>query len=418
MATFSLDPGSGATARGRVDTVPFQVATTSRAVPDAPTANRGSDNKNQILITTIGINSGGLSHSNGSGRAKIFKGNGDLVAYSVSVGLPQLGTALVAPANEVSFSFPGSGSSQGILSGGVGYRFGLLGTGQASILFGRRANASYSIDLNGFSVSASSNFTDNQGRIFSSHAMMGTATYIMAPSAPNTPTLSSVSTSSISFSIGSLTGTNGDSAITGYRVEYKDSGSTTWSEAISSTTSTSITVSGLAAGTTYDFRVAALNAATAAFGNYGDFSGTLTATTTAAAPVWTDNTLAAFNANIPYSDAVSASNANQYSVSAGDLPSGIDLNSNGTITGTPTVAQESYSFTLRATNTTNGLFISQAFSGTVGGSDQPIKVYVGGSYPGNVNGWINGTVRVFNGSDWVTPIIKVYNGVSWVTPAS
>jgi hypothetical protein len=113
---------------------------------------------------------------------------------------------------------------------------------------------------------------------------------------------------------------------------------------------------------------------------------------------------------------VSATNANTYSISSGTLPSGISLSTSGSVSGTPTNAQQNYSFTIRATNTANGLFISQSFSGTVGGSDQPIKVYAGTSYPGNVNGWVNGTVRVFNGSDWVTPIIKVYNGVSWVTP--
>jgi hypothetical protein len=113
---------------------------------------------------------------------------------------------------------------------------------------------------------------------------------------------------------------------------------------------------------------------------------------------------------------VSASNANIYSISSGSLPSGISLSSSGSVTGTPTEAQEDYSFTIRATNTSNSLFISQSFSGTVGGSDQPIKVYTGPSYPGNVDGWVNGTVRVYDGSNWVIPIIKVYNGVSWVTP--
>jgi hypothetical protein len=332
--------------------------------------------------------------------------------------LPNVGTSI--PSSELTFFFPGTASgivsNPAILNGGVSYRFGMLGTNQAPVVFARQAN-SYNIQLQGFSgVDAFTNFSANQETPFPGYAIMGTVNYIYAPSAPNTPTLSGTSTSSISFSYGSLTGDSGDTYITGYRIEYKNTFSSSW-QLLETTSSTSYTVGGLEPGTSYDFRIAATNLATEAFGNWSAYSGTLTASTEASAPSWTDNTLAAFSANIPYSDSVSALNADIYNVSSGSLPSGISLSSGGSVSGTPTTAQQSYSFTIRATNLTNGLFIDQAFSGTVGGSDQPIKVYVGGSYPGNVNGWINATVRVFNGSDWVTPIIKVYNGASWVTPA-
>jgi len=243
---------------------------------------------------------------------------------------------------------------------------------------------------------------------------MGTVTYIYAPSAPGTPIFSGSSTSSISFSY-SAPANNGGSSITGYVVEYKPSSSSSWIS-YGTTSSTSFSVGGLSSGTSYDFRVAATNLATQTFGNVSAYSGILTASTQAAAPVWIDSTLAGFSFNIPYSDSVSASNADFYSISSGSLPSGISLSSSGSVTGTPTEAQENYSFTIRATNISNGLFISQSFSGTVGGSDQPIKVYAGTSYPGNVGGWINGTVRVYDGSNWIIPIIKVYNGASWVTP--
>ena len=419
MPTFTLSPGSGSILRGRVDSVPFQIAQTSLTVPSAPSANRGYNNVNQILVTNIGIRAGGLSHSGANARAKIFNSGGSVRAFSTLEGLPNVGTA--TPSSEVSFSFPGSSggtsSDQAILSGGVGYRFGMLGINQAPVVFARQAN-SYDIQLQGFSgIDAFTSFSANQGTPFPSYAIMGTATYIYAPSAPNTPSLSSVSTNSISFSYGSLTGDDGGSSVTSYRVEYKAASSPTW-ELAGNTSSTFFTVSGLQSGTSYNFRVAAINYATTVFGNWSAYSGTLTASTEASAPIWTDNTLAGFSFNIPYSDSVSATNADFYAVSAGSLPSGISLSSSGLVSGTPTDAQENYSFTINAYNSANGLFVSQSFSGTVGGSDQPIKVYSGTSYPGNVNGWINGTVRVFNGSDWVTPIIKVYNGASWVTPAS
>ena len=416
MPTFTLSPGSGSILRGRVDSVPFQIAQTSFSADSAPSSNRGYDNVNQILVTSIGIRAGGLSHSSGNARAKIFNSGGSVRAFSTLQGLPNVGTSI--PSSEVSFSFPGTsgGTSSGpaILSGGVSYRFGMLGTSQAPIVFARQAN-SYNIQLQGFSgIDAFTSFSANQGTPFPSYAIMGTVTYIYAPSAPGTPSFSGASTSSISFSY-SAPGNNGGSSITGYIVEYKASSSGSWQSA-GTTSSTSFTVSGLSSGTSYDFRVAATNAATAVFGNWSAYSGTLTASTEASAPSWVDNTLGPFSFNIPYNDSVSATNANTYSISSGTLPSGISLSTSGSVSGTPTNAQQNYSFTIRATNTANGLFISQSFSGTVGGSDQPIKVYAGTSYPGNVNGWVNGTVRVFNGSDWVTPIIKVYNGVSWVTP--
>jgi hypothetical protein len=418
MPSFTLSPGSGSILRGRVDSVPFQIAQTSLSAPSAPSANRGYNNVNQILVVNIGIRAGGLSHSSGRARAKIFNSGGSVRAYSTLENLPNVGTAI--PSSEITFFFPGTAdgvvSSSAILSGGVSYRFGMLGITQAPIVFARQAN-SYDIQLQGFSgIDAFTSFSANQGTPFSGHAIMGTVNYVYAPSAPNTPTLSSTSTSSISFSYGSLTGDSGDTFVTGYRIEYKLAASSSW-ELLTTTSSTSFTASGLTAGTSYNFRIAATNLATEAFGNWSAYSGTLTASTQAAAPVWVDNTLAGFSFNIPYSDSVSASNANFYSISSGSLPSGISLSSSGSVTGTPTEAQENYSFTIRATNTSNNLFISQSFSGTVGGSDQPIKVYTGTSYPGNVDGWVNGTVRVYNGSAWVVPIIKVYNGVSWITPS-
>jgi hypothetical protein len=419
MPSFRIDVGSGTTFRGQLTSVPFQVAQTSRPVPDAPTGQRGYNNANKILVVQANISTGGIGHSNGKARAKIWKSNDDFLAFSTLEDLPNVGTAVVAPTNSMSYFFPGTASGTSspaaILDGGSSYRFGLLGTTQQPIAIPRRSTTSYSIHRQ-TSGSATSSFSATNTSDFASSAIIGTIDYVVAPTAPSAPTASNVTTSTMTINVPTYTGDNGGASISGYRLEFKYSSGTEWFE-WGTDTASSFDITGLDAGTSYNFRLAAINAATEAFGNWSAYSTSLTVSTSAAAPSWTDNTLAAFNANIPYSDAVSASNANQYSVSAGTLPTGITFNTDGTVTGTPTVAQQAYDFTLRATNTTNSLFISQTFSGTVGGSDQPIKVYVGGSYPGNVNGWINGTVRVFNGSDWVTPIIKVYNGASWVTPA-
>jgi hypothetical protein len=131
--------------------------------------------------------------------------------------------------------------------------------------------------------------------------------------------------------------------------------------------------------------------------------------TTGSAPVWSDNTLAGFQAGTAYSDAVSATNGPTYSVSAGSLPTGISLNtSTGAITGTPTVGGQSYSFTLRATNGVG--FVSQAFSGTVAApaSAGKWRVWTGSA-------WVVAPLKVWNGSTWVNSSVKVWNGSAWVT---
>lgn len=87
-------------------------------------------------------------------------------------------------------------------------------------------------------------------------------------------------------------------------------------------------------------------------------------------PIWVDQTLVStVPANGPYSDAVSAQNATNFTVSSGSLPNGISINpSTGAITGTPTTAG-SYDFTIEASNT--GGSISKAFNITVEAAPQP-----------------------------------------------
>lgn len=129
-------------------------------------------------------------------------------------------------------------------------------------------------------------------------------------------------------------------------------------------------------------------------------------------PGWSDNTLAAFEATTAYSDGVSATNMNysgSYSVSSGSLPSGISLNtSTGAVTGTPTTAGQSYSFTITAGNSYGS--VSQAFSGTVAAAPTTGKLRVW-----NGTAWVVAPVQVWNGSAWVSGAVKVWNGSTWVT---
>lgn len=129
-------------------------------------------------------------------------------------------------------------------------------------------------------------------------------------------------------------------------------------------------------------------------------------------PSWSDNTLGAFQADVAYSDAVTATNMNYsgaYSVSVGTLPAGISLNtSTGAVTGTPTTAGQSYSFTIAASNSYNT--ITQAFSGTVAAAPTAGKLKV---WTGTV--WVYAPAKVWDGTGWVAGSVKVWNGTAWVT---
>ena len=106
-------------------------------------------------------------------------------------------------------------------------------------------------------------------------------------------------------------------------------------------------------------------------GSYADraFTGSVTAT---AVVTWNGPTAGAQGASnggteyslTPDVSVVNAVGSTTYSVSAGTLPSGTNLNSStGEVTGTLTNAGSSYSFTIRATN--NGISADRAFAGTV-----------------------------------------------------
>jgi hypothetical protein len=164
------------------------------------------------------------------------------------------------------------------------------------------------------------------------------------------------------------------------------------------------TVSGLSPGTSYTFGFGGQDK----LGQFGN--GSYSFSTDAAPsnpPVWTDNTLGGFQAEVAYSDSVSATNSPTYSLTAGALPTGISR-SGGALSGTPTVAGQSYSFTLQAANGDGS--VSQAFSGTVAAAPTAGKwrVWTGST-------WVVGPVKVWNGSAWVAGSVKVWNGTAWVS---
>ena len=192
---------------------------------------------------------------------------------------------------------------------------------------------------------------------------------------PNAPSYLSANTggqNSVSLFWDSVSASGVATGADGYEIQYKASSSSTWIT-FTTTTATSASVTGLSAGTSYDFRVAAYDTTirNVVSGSTGPWSSTASATTDSdtppvPAPTWSGS----FNSgqiNTTYAtDSARASGhdtayGNIY-ISSGSLPPGLLGSASGEyyyVSGTPT-SSGTYPFTLRAEN--DGGPASQQFS--------------------------------------------------------
>ena len=202
-----------------------------------------------------------------------------------------------------------------------------------------------------------SNIYSDGSVLFSNRAIYAQLQIDTIPSAVQSLSASPASSTQINVSW-SAPSDNGGTSVTGYRVAYKPTVSSTWS--FTTTASTSVSLTGLSASTTYDIKVGAQNSVTSIHNStYGytgvqEHTGTAadtTATTAGNLPVFTDSTISSpATVGVSYNDGVSATNTVSYSIASGSLPPGIGLSTNtGAITGTPTTAG-SYSFSVSANN--------------------------------------------------------------------
>lgn len=186
--------------------------------------------------------------------------------------------------------------------------------------------------------------------------------YYGLPNAPSSLSATTTGQNSVSLSWGAVSASGVATGADGYDVQYKASSSSTWIS-FTTTTSTSASVTGLSAGTAYNFRVAAYDSTirNVVSGSTGPWSSTASATTESdtppvPAPTWSGS----FNSgqiNTGYvQDSARASGhdtayGNIY-ISSGSLPPGLSGSASGEyyyVSGTPT-SSGTYPFTLRAEN--------------------------------------------------------------------
>ncbi len=168
---------------------------------------------------------------------------------------------------------------------------------------------------------------------------------------PGAPVMGAVSPGNSAATVSWTAPASNGSPITGYVVTPYIAGVAQAPQTFNSTATTQ-TVTGLTPGTSYTFRVAAINAA-----GTGPPSAMSAAVTVNAAPFLTFGPPPAGEVSIPYSVALTATGgtgALTWSVNAGSLPPGLTLNSStGQLSGTPTKSG-SYSFSVTVTDTTGG----------------------------------------------------------------
>ena len=164
-------------------------------------------------------------------------------------------------------------------------------------------------------------------------------------------------------------------------------------------------------GTTYTYRLSAINQSTLnpvmffPASGYLDFSITTSSAPVTPAPSFTDTTVANGLLGVSYSDGVAANNTSSYSISSGSLPSGLSLNtSTGAITGTPT-GQGSFTFAITASG-----------AGSTGSGNLTIQILPPGNRRNDVGFDVNlANAKRYDGSTWVNlSTMKRFDGTNWV----
>jgi hypothetical protein len=143
----------------------------------------------------------------------------------------------------------------------------------------------------------------------------------------------------------------------------------------------------------------------------GTASASVTLVVNRPTPVYTDSTVSsASTLGVAYSDGVAATDATNYAINSGSLPTGLSLNaSTGAITGTPT-AVGNFTFVIRASNETGGVNTSSLSINVI----SPVRVNTAGPNS-NTATFVVGAARVWNGASFVAGVVRVWNGTAFVS---
>ena len=268
-------------------------------------------------------------------------------AYTSAPGTPTAPTA-TAGVTSATVTWTAPASNNSAITGYIVTPY-LNGVAQTSQSFGASTTTQ---TLTGLTAGASYTFTVAAVNAIGTGAASPQSTAVIPYTLPGAPTIGSVSAGDAAATVTwTAPASNGGSVITGYVVTPYIAGVAQTAQTFSSTATTE-TVTGLTAGTSYTFKVAAINAA-----GTGPASASSAAVTVNTGPSLTFTAPPAGEVSVAYSDQLTATagtGALTWSVSSGSLPPGLTLNSStGLLSGTPTTAG-GYAFTVKVTDTTGG----------------------------------------------------------------
>ncbi|RLP96096.1 hypothetical protein EAD89_00270 [Micromonospora sp. BL4] len=204
--------------------------------------------------------------------------------------------------------------------------------------------------LTGLTVGASYAFRVTAVNAYGAGAASPASAAVVPYTLPGAPTITSATPGTNAATVSWTTPADGGSAITGYTVTPYLGGVAQAPRTYPGAVTTQV-VSGLTAGSTYTFRVAAANA-----GGTGAQSAPSTAVTVNAPPTLNFSPPPAGRVGVPYRDQLGVNGGTApftWSVSAGSLPAGLTLDPvTGLLSGVPTTAGSS-SFTVQVSDSFN-----------------------------------------------------------------
>ncbi len=222
---------------------------------------------------------------------------------------------------------------------------------------------------------------------------------------------------------------NGGSAITDYRVEFSSNSGAIWSTFADGTSTTAAaTVTGLTNGTSYTFRVSAINVA--GTGATSTVSAAVVPRTVPNAPTIgtatkTGSTTATVSFTAPGSNGGATITSYTATASPGGVTATLSQAGSGTITVTGLTTGTAYTFTVTATNSA-GTSVASAASNSITTDAAPtitslsvVKGSSGGGTAFTVTGTgLTGTSAItFDGTNATSIVVNSSTSVSGVTPA-
>ena len=257
----------------------------------------------------------------------------------------------------------------------------------------------------------------NQAVAKTSNTLSLTYTTVTAPGAPTAVSGSAASATSVSLSW-TAPSSNGGASITDYTIQYSSNSGSTWSTwTHTASTSTSQTVTGLSQGTSYIFRVAAVNSV--GTGSYSSNSSSVTTWDVPGAPTAVSGS-STVNNQVALSWTAPASNGGtsitdyviQYSSNSGStwttFADGTSTSTSATVTGL--TSNTSYIFKVAAVNSVGtGSYSSNSASVLVRPTTPGVPTGLAASSTVNNQATLSWTAPADNGGVAITDYIVQYS---------